>query len=297
MSSIVEELRRGALNRNTSVSGLLRMAKVISVKLDLPDLAKWVDRELNGYGVTEVPAYRMIHGQLKGKNPFHGWQPVFFDDEEIEELFTNQPIGQPLGEIEHMLLQAASGSGELMIPLSGQAATHLMKSTGMTLPFAVIIGSGTAWGIPDAVRIALLDWSLKLERAGIKGEGLSFSKEEREKAHEGQSTYQIGSIGTFTGNLGANLGTVTATSHLTSSEDVLKFIEKVRANDVALDVSDTEIIRLNAALDDLTYEMKQPAQNHSKVRQAVSSIRNVAEGAAGSLVAAGVLFELGKLFP
>jgi hypothetical protein len=66
MSSIVEELRPGALNRNTSVSGLLRITKVISVKRDLADLAKWVDCELNGYGVTEVPAYRMIHGQLKG---------------------------------------------------------------------------------------------------------------------------------------------------------------------------------------------------------------------------------------
>jgi hypothetical protein len=38
MPSIVEELQRGALNRNTPVSDLLRMAKVISVKLDLPDL-------------------------------------------------------------------------------------------------------------------------------------------------------------------------------------------------------------------------------------------------------------------
>ncbi len=198
MSSIVEELQRGALNRNTSVSDLLRMAKVISVKLDLPDLANWVNRELNGYGMTEVPAYRLIHGQVKGKNPFHGWQPVLFHDEEIEKSFTNQPIGQPLGEIEHMLSQARNGPGELMIPLSGQAATLLMNATGMTLPFAVIIGSGTAWGILDAVRTALLDWSLKLEQVGIKGEGLSFTKEEREKAHEGQSTYDIGNIGTFT---------------------------------------------------------------------------------------------------
>jgi hypothetical protein len=100
---------------------------------------------------------------------------VLFDDEKIEKLFTNQPIGQPLGEIEHMLSRAASGSGELMIPLSGQAATQLMNATGMNFPFAVIIGSGTAWGILDAVKTALLDWSLKLEQAGIKGEGLSFS--------------------------------------------------------------------------------------------------------------------------
>jgi hypothetical protein len=92
------------------------------------------------------------------------------------------------------------------------------------------------------------------------------------------------------------LGTVTATSHQASSDDVLKFIEKVRSNEEALNISGTEIVRLNAALDDLTYEMKQPARDQSKVRQAVSSIRNVAEGAVGSLAATGILFELGKLF-
>jgi hypothetical protein len=296
MSSIVEELQRGALNRNTPVSDLLRMAKVISVKLNLPDLAKWVDHELNGNGMTQVPPYRIVKGQLKGKNPFHGWQPVLFDDEEIERLFTNQPIGQPVAEMEHMLSRAAGGSGEMMIPLSGQAATHLMRATGMNLPFAVIISSGEAWGIVDAVRTALLDWSLKLEQAGIKGEGLSFSNEEREKAHEGQAIYHIGSIANFTGNLGANSGTVNATSQQASAEDVLKLIEKIRANEQGLNVSGAEIRRLEAALDDLTFEMKQPAPNQSKVRQAVSSIRNVAEGAVGSLAATGILFELAKLF-
>jgi len=60
-------------------------------------------------------------------------------------------------------------------------------------------------------------------------------------------------------------------------------------------VSGTEIIRLNTALDDLAYEMKQQAPNQSRVRQTVSSIRNVAEGAVGSLAATGILYELAKL--
>ena len=68
-------------------------------------------------GTTEVPTYRILKGQLKGKNPFHGWQPVFFDDEKIENHFTNQPIGQPVAEMEHMLSRVVSGSGEMMIPL------------------------------------------------------------------------------------------------------------------------------------------------------------------------------------
>ena len=57
-------------------------------------------------------------------------------------------------------------------------------------------------------------------------------------------------------------------------------------------MSGAEITRLEAALDDLTFQMNQPAPNQNKVRQAVSSIRNVAEGAVGSLAATGILFEL-----
>jgi hypothetical protein len=296
MPSIIEELQRGALDRNTPVSDLLRMAKVISVKLSLPDLAKWVEYELNGYGMTEVPAYRILKGQLKGKNPFHGWQHVLFNDEEIEKLFTTQPIAQPVAEIEHMLSRVASGSGEMMIPLSGRAATQLMKATHMNLPFAVIISSGEAWGIVDAVRTALLDWSLKLEQSGIKGEGLSFSNEERQRAREDRATYHIGSIGNFTGNLGANSGTVNSTFQQASPEDVLRLVEKIKANKHGLNVPDTEIKRLEDALDDLTFEMKQPMRDQNKVREAVSSIRNVAEGAVGSLAATGILFELAKLF-
>ncbi len=92
------------------------------------------------------------------------------------------------------------------------------------------------------------------------------------------------------------MGTVTATSQQASSDEVLKFIEKVRSNVEALNVSGKEITRLDAALDDLKYEMKQPSRDQNKVQQAVSSIRSVAENAAGSLVATGILFELAKLF-
>ena len=39
MPSLVDELQRDALNANVKVSDLLRKAKTIAVKLDLPELA------------------------------------------------------------------------------------------------------------------------------------------------------------------------------------------------------------------------------------------------------------------
>jgi len=55
MPSLVEELQRDALNANAKVSDLLRKAKAIAVKLELPELEEWVEHELNGYPEGDVP--------------------------------------------------------------------------------------------------------------------------------------------------------------------------------------------------------------------------------------------------
>src|SRR3954454_15220968 len=64
-------------------------------------------------------------------------------------------------------------------------------------------------GVMDAVRNSILDWSLKLEEAGVHGEGISFSKAETEKARA--VTINIGNIGNAVGfgSFGDN-ATVTA---------------------------------------------------------------------------------------
>ena len=76
----------------------------------------------------------------------------------------------------------------------------------------------------------------------------------------------------------------------------LKLVEKIKASKKELNLANAETARLKAALNQLTFEMNQSAPNQTTVRQAVSSIRNVAEGAVGSLAATGILFELSKLF-
>jgi len=207
MSSLVDELQQGALNPDVRVSDLLRKAKAIAIKLDLPELAARVERELNGYDDSKVPDYRIIRGRMKGHNPFHGWQPVIFDDAAIEDAFSKQPIAQRVAELEHVIDGAKSGkSGELMVPLSSQATQALMQATGMMMDFQLRVSASDPVGILDAVRNALLDWSLKLERLGIKGEGMSFSNEERKKAHETHATYNIGSIGDFCRKYGVGSG-------------------------------------------------------------------------------------------
>jgi hypothetical protein len=57
MASLIEELQHGALDSNVRVGDLLRKAKAIAIKLDLPEFEKWVENELNGYPSDTVPGY------------------------------------------------------------------------------------------------------------------------------------------------------------------------------------------------------------------------------------------------
>ncbi|MCU1320749.1 MAG: Uncharacterized protein JWM43_398 [Acidobacteriaceae bacterium] len=296
MSSLVEELQRDALNPDVRVSNLLRKAKTIAVKLDLPELAAWVEKELNGYHDCEVPEYRRLRGRVKGRNPFHGWQPVVFADAEIEDAFSKQPIGQRVAELEHVI--GRNDESQLMITLNSQAKQLLMQLTGMDSDFMVFVSGSGPVGILDAVRTALLDWSLKLEQSGIKGEGMSFSSEEREKAHETHATYNIGNIQTFTGNMGSGSGSFSVESNVVNGDNkaaILDLVRQIKENENGLGLSLATKNNLDSALDGLHREMSDTKPNPSTVRNLLASIRNIAEGAAGSLVAQGILSALGNL--
>jgi len=104
MSSLVEELQRDALNSKVRVSDLLRKAKTIAVKLDLPELAAWVEKELGGYNGSEPPAYRFIRGQVKAHDPFSGWVPVIFHDATREELYSTVRLSQRVAELEDVVV-------------------------------------------------------------------------------------------------------------------------------------------------------------------------------------------------
>jgi hypothetical protein len=299
MSSLVEELQRDALNPIVRVSDLLRKAKTIAYKLDLPELAKWVESELSGYSDTaSVPKYRVLKGRVKGHNPYHGWQPVIFGDESTEDAFSNQPIGQKVAELEDV--SARSENGTLMVPLSSQAKQLLMRATGMELDFALMVSASAPVGILDAVRNALLDWSLKLEKSGIRGDGMSFSSEERKKAHETQAVYNIGNIQTFTGNMGSGSGNFSVKGNTVNAESkaaVEALVGKIRANEGQLGLAPTSAQELHQALDGIQNEMKSPKPSGSRIHGYLASIRNIAEGVAGSLAAQGILYELSKLMP
>ena len=69
MPSLVEELQRDALNANAKVSDLLRKAKAIAVKLELPELEDHQSKVKIESGCVMRFATRWLSGRLDWRSP------------------------------------------------------------------------------------------------------------------------------------------------------------------------------------------------------------------------------------
>lgn len=204
MSSLVLELQREAMDPHARLSDILRKAVVVATKLEIEELKSWAERELKGYGNSEIPSYRKVQGELKAHNPYHGYIPVVIQDTKIAKMLSHRDIGQPVSELEALCFQDKKESS-LQVPLPHE---WLMKIFGNSEEFhlgmvpTLVVGRAQLLGILDGVRNEVLNWSLELEKQGILGEGMTFSKEEINKASS--TTYNIKTFKGVLGNVNAS---------------------------------------------------------------------------------------------
>jgi len=294
LNSIVIELQNEALNKNVSVSDLLRKAYVVARKLGIPEFEKWTLNELNGYNdVKDIPEYRQIKGIVKAWNPFHGWQPVIFHDHKIEEALSKRPCGQAIAEIES-LLSSKSKNGTLQMPFTAEAEQQLRRAIGYDTSITLIVPSISLVRIVDAVRTIILNWSLKLEEDGILGEGLSFTASEREKASK--IAY---SVNNFYGPV-SNLQIQQGTAYSTQISSVQKFdinalrefVEEIKRKWNELVLAQEVKQELQAEIQTLEVQLASPKPKRSIIRKSLMSIRRILESAGGGLAAQLIMQKL-----
>lgn len=198
MSSIVHELQKEAMDSQTKVSDCLRKALTVATKLNLEEFRGWIEKELKGYKKDDpLPEYRKIKGEVKFHNPYHGWCPVIFTDSKNKELFSTRYNNQTIGELES-LLQGLGPKDETKMEIPPEMLQRAFpEQLKLGLVPCLIISRSETFGIIETVRNILLEWSLKLEKDGILGEGLTFTEKEKEIAST--INYHIGS---FSGVLG-----------------------------------------------------------------------------------------------
>ncbi len=178
MDSLVLELQRKALDKNTDVSELVRMALVVARKLGLENFERWTEFELSGYGKQELPEYRIVEAVVKAHDPNRGWMPVIFEDSGLARAAEEASCGNPIGELQYMVANKDAGA-YLHQPFDHEVTKKLMR--GSLVPTR-LISIPSISGILDAVRNTILRWALELEQNQILGEGLTFSAAEKTKA-------------------------------------------------------------------------------------------------------------------
>ena len=291
---MVLKLQADAMNEDVSVANLLRTAKVIATKLDLEDALIWIDRELNGYGqltTEDLPAYRRCTGEPKAWNPYHGWQPILFEDAETMKLCSSAPIGQSLGAIEEMLRNRPD-TGHFVFPYQHDLKTRVMRAIGQTTDVHIQIGVGLAFNIVEAVRNVVLDWSLELEKAGILGVGMSFSVEEKTDAVPITQNF-------FAQNIGM-VGNVTDQARVLNVQMVALDLDGVRNLLSQLQgamtlLPDDARDALGPVAEEMAQELASDQPDEDKLRGLLGSVRTVCEGATGNVLAQGLLALLMKL--
>lgn len=205
MKSLVLELQQEAMNPETKVSDLLRKALVVAIKLNIKEFREWIDQELHGYkgDADSIPRYRHIKCELKATHPMYGLVPAVIGNVELEEKLSILPNNQPISELEHMSREKDS-KAVLQAPLPVDLAQKLNhESFALGIIPTRVIGQSKLHGIIESVRNIVLEWSLKLEADGILGEGLTFSKGEKDKA--ASATYHIQNFTGVVGTVHADL--------------------------------------------------------------------------------------------
>jgi hypothetical protein len=293
MAGILDDIQKEALDQKISVSTLLRKVKVAAAKLRLAKVEEWVDKELKGYsGEDEVPSYRKISGAPIAKGFYGGWEPIHFETD--GEKFSRVPIGQSIPAMEAQL--KAQGPKTLLIfPYPEKIKAMLAKGNNRQIAQCGVRFEASALeGITEAVRTLVLEWAIEVSKTGVSDTDKDFSESDRKKA--AGVTIQIGSIGTFTGNLGVGNASadITSSSPL-SLEEVGKLLTQIKTLAVEATregVNEDELLRRIA---DIEAEVKKPAPNHGVIRTMLHGLQGIFIHAAGGVVAAGVIATLNQL--
>jgi hypothetical protein len=179
------------MDERSSVADLLRKVNVVSSKLNLDDLMRWARLEMNGYPAdAQLPEYRRLQGELKAQHPMHGhWMPVMVVG--ASPNLTELPTRDSIAQIEDYLANLKDGS-LFGAQLPAEASARLTESFPVPIPVHLIVAGSQLLGVLNTVRNKILDWSLELEKRGVLGNDMTFSKEEQMKAST--NVYNIGSV-------------------------------------------------------------------------------------------------------
>lgn len=293
MTAVVLELQRDALDRSVLVTDLLRRALVVARKLRLDEFQHWAQQELDGYADgKDIPGYRTVTGQVRGWNPYRGWVPILFADPMEGEIAAQRNCSQSIAELEHLI----ASRGSLHMPFSQDIQHRISSSFGYQTEVSLFTDRTSIVRIVDAVRNIILNWALKLEDQGILGEGLTFTAAEREAASNASQhvTNFYGPVHGAQIQQGGSSNIQVSGSGEIDLTALAELVRQLRIDLVDLNLSSAGASELTAELTTIEAQLQSPKPKLSILQEGLRSVRQILEGATGS-VAAHFLLQLGRM--
>ncbi|WP_125561427.1 hypothetical protein [Pseudoalteromonas rubra] len=296
MSGLVLELQRDALNNKIDISNLVRKALVVSRKLEIKEVESWLNQELNGYTVSEdsLPKYRELNGTLKVYNPMRGLIPFRIANSELTHELSYRRVPHSIAELE--TYSQSNESGTILLNYPTEVRDSLMRVMELPMEPYLEIGIGQVIALIDSLRNKILDWALELEKKGVKGEGMTFSSHEKHAAEN--VTYKItNNIGSMENSQLQQASDCSQQSlqFETSDKHIAEFIETLKLSINQLNLNESDTKELNAEVATIEHQLSSPNPKKVILSESLKSVRNIVEGTTGSLVATGLLAQLGVL--
>lgn len=297
MKSLVLELQSDSQNSDICVSALLRKAYVVARKLKIIEFEKWLNSELNGYECdsNDIPKYRSISGSLKGFDHYRGWIPVYIDNSEMANLLLYRKVPDPISIFEDVLIK--NGTDSLVLKYPSETNLTLAKLVRYQTEFQLFFSKSQVVSILDTVRNVVLEWSLKLEEDGILGESMLFTEQEKIVAQEKNYT-----VINFYGNVShSQIQHDSVNSPQTMNNEVFdikkisELIELLKDHFDSVGCQPDQKNIIQSQIDLINAQLKSTKPNSSIISEGLKTIRNILEGATGSLIAAGLLYRIGEI--
>jgi hypothetical protein len=157
-----------------------------------------------------------------------------------------------------------------------------------------IVAPNQLVGIVDAVRNAILNWTLKLEEDGILGEGLTFGAKERETAAAAHYTTNnfFGPVSNSQIQQGSPNGIITAANGGLDIQALSDLVQELKLSASDLNMKSADEAQARADLAGMESQLSSPRPNQVVMAELIKSLANIIEGCTGSLLASGLIHKL-----
>jgi AbiTii len=288
MTSLIDEVLRDAASTAVSVSTLLRKALIVAKKLDVPDVPQWIEKELSGYaGDDTLPTHRVVQGEVKAKSP-RGWISVQFPTNKLEETISRQKIYHSVAQIEAFIHSDDNIAGRH----PAEALSSLRRMYGYKAEFMCFVDKTNLQAIIDEIRTRILQWALDLDKAGIRGEGMSFTGSEKEKAqaivhHYGAGNVNVGVIGPVAGRANIAAGDNSDVGGIDGNE-LGKLVNEIRSYSSTLQLSVADQEDMRGALAELDNRNSRKLIEPGIARRGLERVLHLVGGAGETIVSLGI---------